>query len=117
MYFIVSYDIVDDKRRTKLAKKMCNFGRRVQYSVFECLLTKEQYKEMKKEALKFVDNEKDSLRIYRLCGDCKRRIEAFGANRKRRAAKTPRLLSKIHLTKQPSFCIFVERKVEFKKMF
>ena len=81
MFVIVSYDIVDDKQRTKLAKKLCNYGQRVQYSVFECSVNRQQYKEMKKEALKFINTEKDSLRIYRLCCDCKRHIESFGVER------------------------------------
>jgi CRISPR-associated protein Cas2 len=81
MFVIVSYDIVENKQRTKLAKKLCNYGQRVQYSVFECTVTAEQYKEMKKEALKFVDLEKDSLRFYRLCRECKRHIESFGIKR------------------------------------
>ena len=50
MLMIVSYDIVDDKRRTKLAKRLCDFGKRVQYSVFECDLSKEQLKKMINEA-------------------------------------------------------------------
>jgi len=40
MFYLVSYDIPDDKRRTKLAKTIKDFGDRVQYSVFECLLDK-----------------------------------------------------------------------------
>ncbi|MCA9742068.1 CRISPR-associated endonuclease Cas2, partial [candidate division KSB1 bacterium] len=36
MLLLVSYDIVDDKQRTKLAKRLQNYGQRVQYSVFEC---------------------------------------------------------------------------------
>ena len=35
---LVSYDIPDDKRRTKFAKIFEDFGDRVQYSVFECIL-------------------------------------------------------------------------------
>ena len=81
MFFFVSYDIVDNKRRSKLAKKLCNYGQRVQYSVFECFLDQDQYKKMKKEVLKFVDLEKDSLRIYRMCGECINHIESFGIKR------------------------------------
>ena len=40
MFYLVSYDIPDDKRKTKLAKTIKDFGDRVQYSVFECLLNK-----------------------------------------------------------------------------
>lgn len=32
---IVSYDISDDKLRTKFAKYLSKFGHRIQYSVFE----------------------------------------------------------------------------------
>lgn len=32
---IISYDISDDKLRTKFSKYLCRFGHRLQYSVFE----------------------------------------------------------------------------------
>jgi CRISPR-associated protein Cas2 len=32
---IISYDIADDKLRTKFSKFLCKFGGRLQYSVFE----------------------------------------------------------------------------------
>ena len=49
MLILVSYDIIDDYRRTKLAKKLLDWGQRVQYSVFECELTTAQFAEMKKK--------------------------------------------------------------------
>ncbi len=36
--WIVAYDICNDKRLRKVARIMENFGRRIQYSVFECHL-------------------------------------------------------------------------------
>ena len=78
MLIIVSYDIVDDKRRTKLAKRLCDFGKRVQYSVFECDLSKEQIKDMTQKALKQIDLEEDSLRIYRICNTCANEILSYG---------------------------------------
>ena len=78
MMITVSYDIVDDKRRTRLAKKLLNFGQRVQYSVFECNLTKKQIIEMKKQLLPLIDREKDSLRFYRICDSCRKQVESFG---------------------------------------
>lgn len=78
MLIIVSYDIVDDKRRTKLAKKLCDFGKRVQYSVFECDLSKEQIKKMTQMALKQIDLQEDSLRIYRMCHTCSSEILSYG---------------------------------------
>jgi CRISPR-associated protein Cas2 len=81
MLITVSYDIVDDKKRTRLAKKLLNFGQRVQYSVFECNLTKKQIAEMKKQLLPLIDQEQDSLRIYRICDICHRQIESFGVKK------------------------------------
>lgn len=37
-FFIVSYDVTDDRRRTRIFKTMADFGDRVQYSVFCCQL-------------------------------------------------------------------------------
>ena len=34
--YIVCYDICDDKRLRKVAEICCDFGVRLQYSVFEC---------------------------------------------------------------------------------
>ena len=41
MYLVVSYDIHDDKRRNSIHKVLKNFGERIQFSVFECDMTKE----------------------------------------------------------------------------
>lgn len=78
MLYIVSYDIVKDKQRTKLAKQLSNFGVRVQFSVFECELDKEQYREMTKKILKLIDKKKDSVRVYQLCQNCKEEIASYG---------------------------------------
>jgi len=78
MLIIVSYDIIEDKKRTKVAKELLNFGKRVQYSVFECDLKPEKIEAMKKRVMNFVDLEKDSLRIYYLCQTCRQQIESYG---------------------------------------
>ena len=38
-FFIVSYDVSDDRRRTRIAKTLLDFGDRVQFSVFCCQLS------------------------------------------------------------------------------
>ena len=38
-YYIVSYDISNDKKRTKMLRLLKNYGVRVQKSVFECLIS------------------------------------------------------------------------------
>lgn len=81
MRLIISYDIVDNKRRTKLAKRLLNFGARVQYSVFECDLDAKQLAQLKKQVLPGLNLEEDSLRIYQICENCVENIQSFGVKK------------------------------------
>ncbi|MCB0227265.1 MAG: CRISPR-associated endonuclease Cas2, partial [Anaerolineae bacterium] len=47
MFIVVSYDIPDDRRRTKVMKALKDFGRHVQYSVFECEIRREDFKRLR----------------------------------------------------------------------
>ena len=37
MQLVITYDIADDKRRTKIHKVLKSYGQWMQFSVFECL--------------------------------------------------------------------------------
>lgn len=78
MLFIVSYDITSDRRRIRLAKALKDFGDRVQYSVFECLMGQEELKKMTERIEGIINKEEDSVRIYKLCGDCEGKVEIIG---------------------------------------
>ncbi|EAX49041.1 CRISPR-associated protein Cas2 [Thermosinus carboxydivorans Nor1] len=68
-YFVlVIYDIIDDKRRRKMAKLLEAFGFRVQKSAFECMLDRRRYDRLVKIAPRLIDHAEDSLRIYLLSG-------------------------------------------------
>lgn len=41
-YYLVSYDVSDDKRRTRLFKTLRDFGDHVQFSVFFCELNERE---------------------------------------------------------------------------
>jgi CRISPR-associated protein Cas2 len=75
---LVSYDVPDDRRRTKLAHALKDFGERVQYSVFECRLDGDQVAHLSARVAKLVDPAEDSVRIYRLCAGCADRVEIQG---------------------------------------
>ncbi len=79
-FIIVSYDIVSDRRRVKIMKTMEGFGKRVQYSVFECLLKPAQMVEMRRRLKKLVGRD-DSIRFYFLGAEDVRRIEVLGSGR------------------------------------
>ncbi len=78
MFYIVSYDIPVTKRRTKIAKTLEDFGDRVQYSVFECLLDNDLLEKMIKRLEGIVKPEEDSVRIYSLCGQCVKGVRLLG---------------------------------------
>jgi len=78
MFVVVSYDVVDDRRRNKIARALKSFGDRVQFSVFECNLEKEEFQRMAKRLKKLMDEKTDSVRLYRICESCKSRISIMG---------------------------------------
>jgi CRISPR-associated protein Cas2 len=79
MYLVVSYDIHDDKRRNRIHKVLKNFGERIQFSVFECDLTKEQLLRMQHMLERIIEEEDhDSVRFYHLCDSCQRKVDRLG---------------------------------------
>lgn len=52
LFYLICYDIPDDKRRKKIADILEGYGSRVQYSVFESVLNAKQYKELRKRLKK-----------------------------------------------------------------
>jgi len=77
MLYLVTYDIDDDKIRNKISKILEGFGVRVQESVFECNLNKEEYDKLLKRLTKF-SRENFNIRIYPLCKDCYSKAVGIG---------------------------------------
>lgn len=78
MFCLVSYDIPDDRRRLKLSKALLDFGRRVQYSVFECLLDARLLERMVERIRGLVEESEDSVRVYSLCAECEKQVLVIG---------------------------------------
>ena len=78
MQYLICYDIPDNRRRTRLAKFLLDYGHRVQYSVFEFEITKKVLDILMENILEYIEPEEDSVRIYSLCAECSRLITAFG---------------------------------------
>ncbi len=70
MVYIVSYDIAEDKKRNKACRLLKDYGRRVQYSVFECRLSLDELLELLKRVAPLLTGARDSLRVYGLCHSC-----------------------------------------------
>jgi CRISPR-associated protein Cas2 len=78
---LISYDIENDKKRRKISNQLKDYGIRVQYSVFEVKVSKEEYNTMV-EGLMLIFNtnieKRDSLRIYKLCSNCCEKVVSYG---------------------------------------
>jgi CRISPR-associated protein Cas2 len=72
---LVSYDISDDKVRTKFSKFLSKFGFRLQYSVFEIHNSERVLRNLQTEIKNtYVDHftEEDSIIIFELTETCKK---------------------------------------------
>lgn len=84
MMVLVTYDVStsssDGVRRLRRVARVCqNYGQRVQNSVFECLVTPEQWTSLRQELLNIYEAKVDSLRFYFLGANWKKRVEHYGA--------------------------------------
>ena len=84
MMVLVSYDVntqdgAGRRRLRRIARQCGNWGQRVQFSVFECLLDPAQWTALRAELLTIMDKEKDSLRFYFLVANWQRHVEHVGA--------------------------------------
>jgi CRISPR-associated protein Cas2 len=80
MYFVVSYDISDDKRRTKMHSILKSYGQWVQYSMFECELSPTQYAKLRSRLSKLLKSDTDNIRFYSLCACCQGKVERIGGD-------------------------------------
>lgn len=59
--YIVSYDICDSKRLRQVFKTMRNWGNHLQYSVFECQLTRSELTQLRGELLEIILASEDQV--------------------------------------------------------
>ncbi len=84
MFVLVTYDVntqdAEGRRRLRNIAKVCqNWGQRVQFSVFECIVDPAEWTGLRNRLVNTMDQEKDSLRFYFLGANWKRRVEHVGA--------------------------------------
>ena len=84
MFVLVSYDVSTmdkaGRRRLRRVAKVCkNYGQRVQFSVFECLVDPAQWALMRQKLVDEINPKTDSLRFYFLGSNWQRRVEHVGA--------------------------------------
>jgi len=85
---LVTYDVSTEsregRRRLHRVARVCqNYGQRVQFSVFECLVDPAQWVRLRATLMGEIDPEEDSLRFYFLGANWQRRVEHVGAKASR----------------------------------
>ncbi len=86
MLILITYDVNTEtaagrKRLRQVAKQCVNYGRRVQNSVFECILDQAQCVALKATLTKIIDENVDSLRFYYLGNKYQAKVEHVGVDR------------------------------------
>ena len=86
MLVLITYDVNTETaagktRLRKVAKQCVNYGRRVQNSVFECMLASAQCVQLKAILTDIIDESRDSLRFYYLGNNYKTKVEHVGVER------------------------------------
>jgi len=77
LLYLITYDISCNKRRLKVANLLEGYGRRVQFSVFECVLPSFKYRELRDRLKRHVKPE-DSIRFYPLSAHTLGQVEVWG---------------------------------------
>ncbi|MDE0301294.1 MAG: CRISPR-associated endonuclease Cas2 [Candidatus Poribacteria bacterium] len=78
MLYAVAYDITNDRRRNQVAKILLDFGRRIQYSLFECNTDRRAYLRLQDRLQDAINPKKDTVTFYHLCRSCEKGIERLG---------------------------------------
>lgn len=75
---VIIYDISDDKRRLLVSNLLEGYGKRVNRSVFECLISSPvKLKKLKVGMQNIVDKKTDSVRVYTVCLSCIEKSEGL----------------------------------------
>ena len=83
MMVLVTYDVstltkAGRRRLRRVAKTCLNYGQRVQMSVFECKVDVTQYELLQQQLIEEIDDQEDSLRIYRILEPLEKNVLEFG---------------------------------------
>ncbi len=75
---VVTYDISDDKLRTRVHKFLRNYGINSQKSVFEMIVGETEYRKVLEFLRERIHEGNDSARVYQLCRGCLRKAHILG---------------------------------------
>ena len=77
-FYVLAYDITDNRRRAKVVKLLESLGFRVQGSVFEGYINAQEIERLVRRLSMVIDRDSDSMRIYPLCESCRAKVTLIG---------------------------------------
>ncbi|GAB4210600.1 MAG: CRISPR-associated endonuclease Cas2 [Coleofasciculaceae cyanobacterium] len=87
LFYLIVYDLPDNKaankRRKRLHDMLTGYGKRTQYSVFECFLTGMRFAQLKVKLEGLIKPAEDSVRIYVLDAGAVRKTITYGSEKPR----------------------------------
>ena len=83
MFVLITYDVAvsnegGTRRLRRVARACKDWGQRVQFSVFECIVDPAQWTILKNRLINEMDQGKDSMRFYFLGSNWKNKVEHVG---------------------------------------
>lgn len=84
VFLVIAYDISSDRRRQKIAQLLEGYGNRVNYSVFECLLTIKEAEKLNSAISGLINPRKDKVMVYTICKSCMNKILTIPQSEKRK---------------------------------
>lgn len=79
--YLITYDIVKDRTRTKVSKILEDYGVRVQYSVFESDMNEKELEIVLRKLKALIDPSEDNIKFYNLCGNCVSKTLSLGVDK------------------------------------
>lgn len=75
---LICYDVEDDSRRKRVSDQLEQWGTRVNYSVFECMLSDRERLRLLLLIESLVDIQKDCVLSYVVCRKCYLKYDCIG---------------------------------------
>jgi len=76
--WIICYDISGDKRRYRLDRFLAQYGQRIQFSVYETIISKDGFNGLPTAIQQIIEPEEDKVNYYRICRWCQDKVTLQG---------------------------------------
>lgn len=76
--WLIAYDVVADRRRARVARRLERQGERVQKSVFVARLSTAEVERLEEELQRLIDPREDVVDLLPLCAHCRARGRHLG---------------------------------------